>query len=138
LKNGNYLPRSLNTNKKKKKLYNILANLYYLSDETSKAISRDYLVKYAFDPLPIFVMKKDKVIHHHFSYRKFNSMELFEILEATLKAKNLPPTGLDISCLPDQDWMRNAILHVDPTDPHQLLRQKKLENENFTIRVNEE
>ena len=90
------------------------------------------------NPIPIFAMKKKKVIHYHFPYRKYNALELLEILEEMLKAKQLKPTGLDISCVPDLDWMRNAILHLDPNDPHELLTKKQLEKETFTIQVNQE
>ncbi len=124
--------------KKKGQMYNLLANLYYLPDYNSKAITKEYLFQYVLSPLGIFVMKKEHVIHHHYAYRKYSSNELLEILEQLLKTKGKNPTGLTINTLPDQDWLRNAILHVDPDDPYFLLKKKVEEDEKYTIEVNEE
>ncbi len=124
--------------KKKSQMYNLLANLYYLPDFNSKAITCDYLRQYAFSPIPIFVMKKDHVIHHHYPFRNYSSHRLLEILEELLKSKGKQPTGMTIETLPDQGWLRNAILHVDPEDHYFLLKKKVDEEEQYTIEVNEE
>jgi len=124
--------------KTKGHFYNILSRLYYLPDFSSKAITKDYLLKYTFEPIPIFVMKKETVIHHHFEFRKYSSLELLELLEELLRANNKKPTGLSIFNLPDQEWLKNAILNVDSSDPYELLKKKGGDEDNFTIQVNEE
>ncbi len=124
--------------KNKQQMYGILAKEYYLPDFNSKAISNDYMLQYTYAQIPIFVMKKKFVIHHHFPYRKFTVAELLEKLEELLKSRQYPPTGLDIISLPDREWVLNAILHVDPQDTLQLLKNVKTEDVNLSFAVNEE
>ena len=127
------------TIKSKTQLYNILSTLYYLPDPSSKAVTRDYLLNYTYEPIPIFVMKKQEIIHHHYPYRKYSSAELLEILEDLLKSQKKNPTGLSIMNLPDQDWLRNAILHLDPKDPYHILKKEKaISGDDLNLTVNQE
>ena len=41
--------------KSKAQLYNLLSSLYYLPDPSSKAVTRDYLLNYTYDPIPTFL-----------------------------------------------------------------------------------
>ena len=124
--------------KNKEQLYGILSKTYYLPDFNSKAVTKAYLVNYVLKEIPIWTMKKQMTVHHYYRYRKYNSLELLEILEKMLKERKLPPTGLDIKTLPDQEWLSNAILHLDPKDPHQLIRTKQEEKTDYTLEVNSE
>ncbi len=128
----------VNHARKKFQLYNVLSKLYYLPEFNSKAVTREYLIYYTVPLIPIFVMKKEEVTRHHFPFRKHTSAELLEFLDKILSQQNLPPTGLTVLSLPDQEWLRNAILHVDPSDPYKLLATNKEKEEPFTLEVNEE
>ena len=124
--------------KNKKHFYDLLAEAYYLPTYTSKAITKEYLFMYSMSPIPIYVAKKTEVVHHHYTDRKFTSIELLEKLEELLKSKKLNPTGLNMLTLPDQEWLCNIILTIDPEDPYGLLQRKISEQNSFTLKVNEE
>lgn len=119
-------------------LYHIIAKEYYLPDLSSKAITKDYLLKYILKDCPIFTMKRVDVVHHHFRFRKYTSAELLEHLENMLKAKGKKPAGLSFHTLPDQQWLLNTILHVDPNDPLRLIKTQREEEVKAEIEVNEE
>ena len=94
-------------------LYGILFKSFYLPDFKSKAINRDYLIKYCLKNIPLFSIKKEEIMHHNFRYRKLNSVELLDFLEKALASKNLKPTGFDMFNLPDQIWIKHILLHID-------------------------
>ena len=120
-------------------LYNILAKAYYLPEYTSKAITREYLLRYCAKEQTIFTVKKDSIVRHHFRYRKFSSIELLKLVEYTLKTQKKPSIGLDLLNLPDQDWLRNILLHLDKEDPHGLLDPPPISNNpSFYVDVNQE
>ena len=119
-------------------LYNVLSQVYYLPERTSKSISKTYLLSYCFKVQGVFTLKKEEVVHHNFCFRKYSSCELLNLLEDAVKKKQLPPTGLDAFSLPDQDWMRNALLHLDPLDPHGVLEGPPAAQHDFKIEVNPE
>jgi len=97
------------------------------------------LLKYTVNPIPIFVMRKENVVHHHYTYRNYSSAELLQLLEDKLKALGRKPTGLTIMDLPDQNWLRNALLHLDPEDPNHLLKREKInDEEELKLVINEE
>lgn len=126
------------TIKAKDQLYDVLSKRYYLPDRNSKASNKEYLIKYTLSPIPIFVMEKDKVTHHNYRYRKYNSYELLELLENSLKKKKKLPTGLTLHTIPNVEWLKNAILSLEPEDPFELLAPKKEEKATYQIQVNEE
>ena len=82
-------------------LYNVLSQVYYLPERTSKFISKTYLPFYCFKVQGVFTLKKEEVVHHNFRFRKYSSCELLNLLEDAVKKKQLPPTGLDAFSLPD-------------------------------------
>jgi len=65
--------------KNKPHLYSLLSSEYYLPDPSSKAITKEYLIKYSEKPIPIFVMKNTNVIHYCYTYRNYSSAELLEL-----------------------------------------------------------
>ena len=119
-------------------LYNILAKDYYLPDFSSKAITKDYLLKYCAQTISIFTIKKVEVIHHNYRIRKYSSIELFKLLQDTLKTKDLPNVGLEIPNIPDQGWLKNVLLFLDKEDPHGLLDSAPVDNLSFHVNVNQE
>jgi len=59
-------------------------------------------------------------------------------MEDKLKSLGQKPTGLDAACLPNQDWLRNALLHLDPKDPYNLFKREKInEEDDIKLVVNE-
>lgn len=117
----------------KANLYDFLATTNYLPQKAQKP-----LVKSIYKNIHFISMEKDEVVHHSYRYRKYTSSELLEILEKLLAEKKLKPTGLTIGTLPDQDWLLNAILHVDPTDKHELIGPKKETKINYVLEINPE
>ncbi len=45
---------------------------------------------------------------------------------------------MEVDKLPDQEWLCNAILHLDPQDSYELCKKKGEEQFNYTVEVNEE
>ncbi len=111
--------------KTKSHLYNILSRIYYLPAYSSKAITKDYLLKYTQKEIPIFYMKREGMSRHNFQVKKYNSSELLDMLDDLLKNGKKPSTGLSSLTIPDQEWLLNAILNVDPTDKFGLFDSVK-------------
>ena len=124
--------------KNKSQLYDILSKIYYLPDLSSRAATKEYFLKYVYKEPQIFMLKRKEITQHHFRYYKFNALELLEILNKMLKEKNLKPSGLDGSALPNIDWLMNAIVSLDGSDPHELLQPKKEEKTSYQIEVSDE
>ena len=78
------------------------------------------------------------MIHHHYRFKKFTSLELFELLEHELKNACKLSTGLNPYCLPDQEWMCNILLHLDKEDKNGLLGPKVIDKETFNVEINPE
>ena len=86
----------------------------------------------------IFTIKRDSIIQHNFRYKKFSSCELLKFVEDILKSKGQFSTGLGPFNLPDQDWLRNVLLHLEPSDPHGVLDPAPNHELVYNIEVNSE
>jgi hypothetical protein len=123
--------------KTKRQLYDILAKQYYLPDFATKAITREYLIHYVEKDIRIFTTANKTTTRHHIRFRKFNNMELLDMLEEILKNQKLLKTGLTESTLPDKSWLVNAILSLDPVDSKGLLGPKRPHNMEFKLEIND-
>ena len=124
--------------KNKSQLYDVLAKIYYLPDFGSRAVTKDYLMKHIYAQPQIFMLNRKQVIQHHFRYYKFSALELLEILEEMLRQKGKKPTGLNPTCLPNIEWLMNAILALDISEPYELLQPKKEEKISYKLEVSQE
>ncbi len=70
-------------------------------------------------------MKREGMSRHNFQVKKYNSSELLDMLDDLLKNGKKPSTGLSSLTIPDQEWLLNAILNVDPTDKFGLFDSVK-------------
>jgi len=75
----------------------------------------------------IFTVKRAGITQHHFRYHKYCALELLEILNRMLKEKGKKPSGIDGNALPNVEWLMNAIIYLDNSDPYELLQTKKEE-----------
>lgn len=124
--------------KNKAQLYDVLAKIYYLPDQTCRAITKDYLLNYVQKDPQILMVPRKTLIHHHFRFQKYSAPELLELLDKLLKSKGLKPSGLNMTTIPNVEWLMNTIMHVDPSDPYELLTTKKEEKIQYTIEVSQE
>ncbi len=124
--------------KTKLQLYNILSKKYYLPKLSSKAITKRYLMKYTENPIPVYTICREGMIGHNFRINKYDGLVLLEKLEQLLEAKRMKSTGMDLLTVPDKEWMMNAILNLDPSDPYGLLDPAKNFRPSFEIEVNSE
>ncbi len=120
--------------KNKSQLYDVLSKVYYLPELSSRAATTDYLRKYTDKEPQILMLKRKEITRHHYRY----ALELLELLENMLKIEKKYRTGIEAHALPNIDWLMDAILHLDPSDPHQLLQPKKEEMTTYQLEVNEE
>ena len=132
---GNKLSVSI---KNTEHLYDILSKAYYLPKLNCRCVTKEYLLEYIKKDIPIFTMKKEKVVHHYFRKSLKPCRELLEILEKLLISKKKPPTGISPDQPPNKEWLLNAILRVDPNDPEKLLAPQVNESLDYKIEVNPE
>jgi len=133
------LPSEINSKAgKKKALYSILANRYYLPAYKSKAITKSYLASYTLKIIPIFFLFNQKVVRNHYRFKVHNTSDLLEILENALAERGMKPTGLNQSTLPDSNWISDAILSLDANDPYKLLSTRKNKQDEEPVELNDE
>ena len=124
--------------KTKQQLYNVLAKIYYLPVYNSKAVTKDYLLRYVQKDITIFKMDRKKVSQYHYRRRAHSSMELLEILEKILRDKAMHPTGINADDMPDQQWLCDAIISLDENDPNCILTGKKEDKLTYSMEISEE
>ncbi len=95
-------------------------------------------MKYTDNPIPVYTICREGMIRHNFRINKYDGLVLLEKMELLLEAKRLKPTGMDLLTVPDKEWMMNAILNLDPSDPYGLLDPAKNFRPSFEIEVNSE
>ena len=124
--------------KNKAQFYDILSKIFYLPNFNSRAITKDYLYKYLPKEPQIFTIKRLGLTQHHFRFNRYCALELLEILNKMLKDKGKPPSGIEANALPNVEWLMNAILYLDNTDPFELLQAKKEEKVEYKLEVSQE
>jgi hypothetical protein len=114
--------------------YDFLSQIYYLPDQSSKAINKEYLENYFFlnktQPKILMIKRNDlKMIRAPKINNDLTAAELLEKLELYLKNQKLPPSGMNFSTLPNIDWLAITLNILDPQDSLKIfVKPQKIED----------
>ena len=119
-------------------LYGLLSQIYQLPAFDSKAISSNYLKAYIVTPCPIFRIKRVDYHPPFIVSKHVTAGEILETIERILRAKKLPPTGLDNDKLPDVEWLIGVYYYLCPQDDHKLFPKSIKPETEITVVVDPE
>ncbi len=104
----------------REKLHELLSQEYVLPTVNSHACTLQYLLKYSQNPIPIYTCPIEGTKIFKRRRKNKNCMEMLADFEKLLEKKNLPPTGMNPTKLPDVDWLCTVIHREDPDDSLKL------------------
>ena len=107
----------------KKRIHGMLSSDFVLPEVTCHACTIEYLIKYSLNPIPIFTCPVEGTLIFKHRYKWHNAVQLLDILEDLLKAKDLPPTGMDPLHLPNVDWLCTILHRIDLKDELNLFSE---------------
>ena len=119
-------------------LYGLLSQIYQLPAFDSKAITSNYLKAYIVTPCPIFRIKRTNYHPPFIVSKHVTAGEILETIEKILRAKGLPPTGLDNDKVPDVEWLIGVYFHLCPKDDHKLFPKSIKPEAEITVAVDPE